>query len=134
MIDFQACHEVGNALLVDLCDRPCTDFTAIPHDSDALCYLYDLVEPMGDEDDRDSVGLEARNNCKQPVDLGACERGRRLVHENQPCLCGESACYGDDLTFRYRQIGDDSGEVEIEFEALQHIARDLAQEPESNWR
>ena len=63
---------------------------------------------------------------KQPVDLGPRQGGGRLVHEDQSRLCREPTCNGDDLALRHGEVGDNGIEVEIEVEALEHVARDLA--------
>ena len=46
------------------------DDRAVAEDDDAIGAGFDLVQPVGDEDDRHAVGLELADDPHQPVGLG----------------------------------------------------------------
>jgi len=46
MIDIEAGHEMGDALLVDLGDGPGADLLAIAHDGDPFGDLHHFIEPV----------------------------------------------------------------------------------------
>jgi hypothetical protein len=52
-----------------------------PHDRDAIADLFDLVYPVGDEDDADSLGGHPPDDGEKAVTGGHVECGRRLVED-----------------------------------------------------
>jgi hypothetical protein len=62
------------------------DTLAVAEDGHPVGDPLDLVELVGDVDDRHPPRLELRDHPEEGVDLGRAEGGGRLVHHDQPGL------------------------------------------------
>ena len=69
------------------------DDASIAHYGDAVRDARQLLHPMGDVDDADPSCSQPRNNGEQSFDLAIGERGRRLVHNDDPRMPGQD--FGD---------------------------------------
>ena len=145
VLDGQPGHQLADAPRVDLGHRPGADLAAVAHHRDALGDLDHLVEPMADEHHRDAVGLQLRHDAQQRVDLGPGERGRGLVHEQQPGVGGEAAADRDHLPLGDRQRGHAGVQLQMRTRAAPaarrppgasgHAARDgRARRGSGRWR
>ena len=124
MVDVEAGHQLGDALLVHLAHRPGPDLPPVADDRHPLGDLHHLVEPVRDEDDGDAIGLQPCHDRQKAVHLGAGQRGGGLVHEDEPRLGGEAAGDGGDLALGDREVREGGVEIEFEIEALQDRRRD----------
>ncbi len=75
---------------------------------------------MADEDHGDAVGGELRHDRQQAVGLGMGERGRRLVHEDEPRIADQRPADGDDLALGDRQRVERRVEIERDAEPGKH--------------
>lgn len=57
---------------------------AVPKDGDGVRDLENLIEMVGDEDDRDTVGTQRLDDREELLSLVALQRRRRLVHDDDP--------------------------------------------------
>ena len=79
---------------------------AVPQDLHAIGDLDDLVEAMGDVDDRDAALAKAPDEREEPLDLLVGERRRRLVQDQAARLADERARDLDDLALGDAQARD----------------------------
>ena len=126
MIDIQSGHQMRDPLFVHLIGRPGADLAAVAHDSDPLGDLDHLVEPVGDEDDGNAVGLEPPDDPQEAVNLRPRQRCRRLVHENQPRLGCQAAGDRHNLAFGDGEVGNREIEIERKSEPCKDSASLLA--------
>ncbi len=68
--------------------------------------LADLLEAVGDVHHRDALGGQVTDHPEEGLDLLLVERGRRLVHHDQPGVVGERPRHADDLLARGGQRAD----------------------------
>ncbi len=73
---------------------------------------------MGDEDDRETVGLQAAQHREEALDFLADERGSRLVEHQDFCVVRQGTGNLDDLLLGRRQLADERTRIEIKFEIL----------------
>jgi hypothetical protein len=73
------------------------DRAAVLEDGHAVADLADLLEPVGDVDDRDALGGEVADDGEQLVDLAGVEHRGRLVHDDEARVVRQGARHADDL-------------------------------------
>src|SRR6185295_15676839 len=76
---------------------------AVAQDRHAIGDLEDLFHTMRDEEDGHPLVPEGLDDLEQPPDLMFGERGRRLVHDQDPDLQGERLGDLDGLLLRQGQ-------------------------------
>ena len=84
--------------------------------------LRNLVEVVADKEHPDATRTKLSNHTKQVVCFMACERGRRFVKDQNPCVDAERFCYLNQLLASNPQITDQSIDVDIETDTAQSIA------------
>jgi hypothetical protein len=94
-----------NLLGLDLFARERPDIAAVTEDSDAVRELVDLGHPVGDVNNRQSLGLEPRDQLEEPPGFAVGERCRRLVHHQDARFGVNGARDLDQLPFGDRQVG-----------------------------
>ena len=67
------------------------DGAPVAHHGDPVADGVELVEPVGDEDDRHALARAAADDVEQDADLVLGERRRRLVHDHELGLGGQRA-------------------------------------------
>ena len=65
-------------------DRVGTDEPTVAHDRHPLADREDLLEPVGDEQDRGTLRAQCADDLEQPSDLRGGQCCRRLVHHEDP--------------------------------------------------
>ena len=83
---------------------PLGDLGALVHHGDAVADAEEVLEPVGDEHDRDAARLHAGDQREHRLDLRHGERAGRLVHDQDARLEGGGAGDGDRLALPARQL------------------------------
>ena len=85
---------------------PVPTLRAVAQHGVAIGDLAHFLEEVADVDDRDAARREPADEREQPLDVGALEAARRLVHQQHARIAGERATDLDDLACRQRQIAE----------------------------
>ena len=117
-IDLAADHQADDAVDGRVGDGAAADQTAVAKHRVAVADLHHLLEPMGDEDDAQALGLQIANDAEELLDLARGERRGRLVHDDQARLHRQRAGDLDHLLLGDRQVADDRHRLQIEAEAV----------------
>src|SRR4029453_8934649 len=86
----------------------------------------DLIETMGNVDDRGALPLHAREHRKQPRDLALFEGCGRLVQDKDAAAPPQRLSDGYELTLREAERSDRGAGIRREVELSEHLARLLA--------
>ena len=100
LVDRAADHQADELRLGDRGDRPVADLLAVAQADEVVGDAEDLVELVGDEDDRAALGLELRDDAEEVVDLVGRQRRGRLVHDDDLRLVRERAGDLDQVLLR----------------------------------
>ena len=110
VLDGAARHQLDQLARRGLVDGEAgRDGAAVLEDGDPIADLADLLEPVRDVDDGDTLGGEVADHAEQVVDLALVEDGGRLVEDEQPGVVGEGARHADDLLGGGREPADRAG-------------------------
>ena len=82
-IDLAADHQPDDALDVELGDRGLAGQRTVAQHGGVVADLQHLLEPVGDEDDRDALGLQPAHDREQALDLLVGQGRGRLVHDHE---------------------------------------------------
>ena len=82
-VDLAADHQADDALDVELGDGGGAGQRAVAQHGGAVADPQHLLEPVGDEDDRDALGLEPAHDGEQALDLLVGQGRGRLVHDHE---------------------------------------------------
>ena len=88
--------------------------------------LRQLLQPVRDVDDPHAVRLQLADDPEQPLDLLVAERGRRLVHDQDPRVGPERPRDLDELLLGHRQPADLGLRVDRRADPVQQPPRPLA--------
>ena len=102
--DRAADHAAHQLVGVELRGRAARDERAVLQHGDGVAEVEDLLQPVRDVEDRDAARLEAAHDRVEQLDLVVGERGRRLVHLDDPRVDRERLHDLDDLL-----LGDGEG-------------------------
>ena len=86
---------------------------------DAIGDLVDLVEEVGDEQDRDAVVAQAADDGEEPLDLVAVEARGRFVEDQHPRIDHHGAADRDELLDGDRVARQQRVRVELQAEVLE---------------
>ena len=104
--------------------EPGGDGDAVLEDGDPVTDLPDLLEPVGDVDDRHALGGQPADDPEQVLHLTLVEHGRRLVEDEQPGVVGERPGHAHDLLRGRREPPDRSGRRDLRVaQPLQQVTR-----------
>ena len=92
--------------VVELAGGPGGDLAAVLEDGDRVAEVEDLLEPVGDVEDRDAARGEPPDDRVEQLDLVVGERGGRLVHRDDPRVEADRLGDLDDLLLGDRQGAD----------------------------
>ena len=92
----------------------------------------DLLDEMGDEDDRDPSRLEIAENLEEQRRLGRIEARRRFVEHEQASVVLERSGDRHELLDRHRIGAERPLDVDVEAEPLEPLARELARRAPGN--
>ena len=92
---------------------------AVPHHSDPLADLEDLLQPVRDEKHRRAARAQRTHHLEQPGDLGRGQGGGRLVHHDHPRVQGQRLGDLHDLLVRDGQAAADPARVEPDAQPLE---------------
>ena len=95
---------------------------AVAQDLDAVGDGRDLVEPVGDVDDRDALVAQPPDEREEALRLVMGERGGRLVEDQQPGRSRQGAGDLDDLPLADAQRRHESTRVDVDVELLEDLA------------
>ena len=102
-------------------DRSAADEAAVAQDRDTVRDFVNLIDEMGDEDNRDAMSLEVPDDLEQERDLVGVEARRRLVEHQHPCVVLERPGDGDELLDGDRIRAERPLDVDVDIEALQTL-------------
>ena len=94
--------------LVDAAIRAAGHAAAVAQHGEDIGDLADLLEEVADVDDAEPLRAQPRDQREQPIDVGALQAARRLVHQQDAAVGRERAADLDDLLCRERQLPDDA--------------------------
>ena len=89
--------------------RPGVDLLAVLEHRDGVAEVEDLLEPVGDVDDRDAAVGEAADDRVEQLDLVVGERRGRLVHLDDPGVEAHRLGDLDDLLLGDGERADPAG-------------------------
>jgi hypothetical protein len=95
---------------------------AVAQNRAAVGQADDLVEPMRDVDDGDTLLSHAAEHAEQTLDFVALQRRRRLVEDQHTAPAPQGLAYGDELALAKRQLPDGTIGVRRKIEDLQSLA------------
>ena len=100
------------------------DDRAVAEDDHTVGAGFDLVQPVGDKDDRHAIGLELADDPHQPIGLGGRQAGSRLIHDDDAGV--ERKRLGDlqQLTLRKGEVGNQIVDLEVDVQSLQQRRHD----------
>ena len=102
---------------------------AVAQHRDTVADTEDLVHPVGDVDDGHARGDDALDGGEELADLALAERGRRLVHHEDPRFVRQCPGDLDHLLLREAQAVHRRVAVDADAEAVENAARRLAHAP-----
>src|SRR5450631_1118138 len=112
-------HQMAEFAVVDRRRGEGADFHAVPQHRHALGYLEHFVEPMAYEYDADTGAFQLADELHQGIDLMACQRCGRLIHDEELGVRRQRTADRDQLASGNAEIGDFG--FRIEFDAdLRH--------------
>ena len=88
-----------------------------------------FLQPVGDEDDRQALGLERSDDAGEIGDFRFAERRGRLVHDDEPRAHGKRARDLDELLLGDRKIANQRHRVALEADLVGDRARVLGEAP-----
>ena len=95
------------------------DVGAVAHHGDGVAEGEDLVEAVGDEQQRAALVAQAAGDGEEPLDLDAGQRGGRLVHDEHPGVERDGLGDLDDLLVGDREAERGAVGVDPHAEALE---------------
>ena len=95
----------------------------VAHHRHPVADLIELVEPVGDEDDRDALGPQLPHDVEQNRDFAFVERRGRLVHDDELRLERHRAGDGDHLLDGGAEVHQRPADVDLDVEAAQEFGR-----------
>ena len=104
---------------MDLVASQFADNRPVTEDDHAIGAGFDLVQSMGDKDDRYAIGLELADDPHQPLGFGGRQAGGRLIHNDKARV--ERKSFGDlqKLTLGKGEVGNQIFDHEIHVQSLQ---------------
>ena len=118
-LELAADHQLDQLELGGLGDHPLLDQLAVAQDRHPVGDLVDLVEEVGDEDDRDALVAQAAHHLEQLRHLVGVQAGGRLVEDQHARLDVDGAGDGDQLLDGDRVLAELGGRVDVDAEALE---------------
>ena len=128
-LEVAADHQADHRVAADLVAAKLADDRAVAQDDDPVGALLDLVQAVGDEDDRHAVGLELADDPHQPLGLGGREARRRLVHDDDARVERQRLGDLEQLALGEREVGDQIVDLEVDVEAPQQRRDDALRRP-----
>ena len=109
---------------MDLVASQLADDRAVTEDDHTIGAGFDLVQPVGDKDDRHAIGLELADDPHQPIGLGGRQAGSRLIHNDDAGV--ERKRLGDlqKLALRKGEVGNQIVDLEVDVQSLQQRRHD----------
>ena len=114
--DLSADHPLDDPVDGRLRDRVGGDVGAVAHHGDRVAEREDLVEAVGDEDERAALVAQAAGDREEPVDLDPAERRGRLVHDQQARVERDGLGDLDDLLVGDRESPSGTARVDPDAE------------------
>ena len=102
--ELPAGHVEGEGLPIEVPRAAGGGVLPAPEDRVALGYLEDLVELVGDEEDRDPPGLEALDHGEEGFHLLLGQGGGGLVHDDELRVLQKGAADRNELAVRDREV------------------------------
>ncbi len=126
-LQFVPDHQLDEPVVIEVGGRAGRDPLPVAQDADVVGDLEHFVEVVRDVEDGDAAFLEALDGAEEPLDIGAGQRRRRLVEDEQVSLVlpvEERAGQGDRRLLRGRQHRDGDVDVDVaEAEGLEALGR-----------
>ena len=119
IVDAPPDHVLDQACMGMVADRPGRNMSAVAEDGHAVGDCEDLVELVGDVEDRNPKGGQAPDDGEEKRDLVRRERRGRLVHDHDPRLMGEGAGDLDHLLLADRKAAGLGGRIDGEADPLE---------------
>ena len=112
--DVASDHHADDRVDIGVGDAAGADIAAVAQHGVAVAEAEHLLEPVGDEDDRQALGLERSDDAGEIGDFGFAQRRGRLVHDDEPRAHGERARDLDELLLGDREIAHRRHRVALE--------------------
>ena len=95
---------------------------AVAQDRDGVAHFVDLLEVMGDVEERHAVGLQPSHVLEESGDLGRLEAGGGFVEDDEPRT--QPQCPGDldELALAHAELGGRSVDVDVDVPLLEQLA------------
>ena len=102
--------------------RTGADLAAVLEDGDRLAEVEDLLEPVGDVEDRHAAGLEPLDDRVEELDLVVGQRRGRLVHLDDPGVEADGLGDLDDLLLGHGELAHERAGLEVaDAEAVEQL-------------
>ena len=112
-------HRADQLELGGLGDQPLLDEPAVAQDRHPVGDLVDLVEEVGDEDDRHALVAQAAHHREELLHLVGVEAGRGLVEDQHLGLDVDGTRDGHELLDRDRVLVERRARVDVDAEVQQ---------------
>ena len=112
--DLASDHHPDDRVDRDVGDLSGADIAAVAQDREPVAEPEHLLEPVGDEDDRQALGLERGHDAGEIGDFGLAQRRGRLVHDDEPRPHRQRPGDLDQLLLGDREIADRRHRVALE--------------------
>jgi hypothetical protein len=99
------------------------DVRAVAQHGHRVGDLRQLLQPVGDVDDRHAAAREIADHLEQPPHLGVGQRGRRLVHHEDPDVAAERLGHLDELLLGDAAVPHLAARAQPQAQAGQQLGR-----------
>ena len=114
-------HRFDHRRPIEAGNRPAGGDVAVAEDHDVIGEGVDLVEPVGDVDDRHASVAQAADEREQPLDLLGGERRGRFVEHQQSGRSSHRPGDLEDLTLGHTELAHRLTGVEVDVELPQDL-------------
>src|SRR5690606_31804642 len=123
VLDVAADHQPDDLVLWSFRKFPLPDGAPVAEDDEVLGDLVDLVELVADEQDGLALPLEPFDDAEEVVDLLARQRGRRLVHDDDPGFDRKRTGDRHQMALGDGEIPQPDRRIDLAFELTQQVTR-----------
>ena len=99
---------------MDLVASKLANDRAVTEDDHTVGAGFDLVQPVGDKDDRHAIGLKLADDPHQPVGLGGRQAGSWLIHNDDAGVKGKGLGDLQQLALGKGEVGNKIVDLEVD--------------------
>ena len=126
LLEFASEHQRNQLEPRKLGGRAFADEAAVAQHRYPIGDLVDLVQEVGDEDDRDAAAFQVADDLEQELGLVGVEAGGRLVQHQHPRVVLERARDGDQLLDGKRKGAERPLDIDVDPEPLEPLPGEAA--------